>query len=653
MLDCLRLLAIHVACVACAGTSKAFPPGWNGLAKTPPLGWRSWNAFGNRITQDMMIGAAEALVAKTRRVPGREGNVSLCDLGYCSVGVDEGWEGCGMGVNKTQHDASGAPTIASSFADTGGMVSQIHKMGLKAGWYLNGCKCGERTAEVKNYEGDIRSLHGFGFDGVKIDGCGAQRNQTLYAQLMKESGRNYTIENCHWGRCTDSDDSSCPTLDWCPFNWYRTSGDINSYNPMSWLDNLQTTIRFQDYKAPLSRPGCWAYPDMLEVGRVTEPAVGAWYTWNRAHFGAWCVVSAPLILGLELTDEKLADVLDIIGNEEALAVNQAWAGHPGMLVENVVQPPTPYNPEGVTLPSTSAADFDLSGGAGITAGKPDSKTAGTSSIRSGNPGDVSLIRVGNGVIGAGHRIDSVSMSFRYLAGYTPAPNTSKAAATVRVLLLDGASGTVLKELLSTPPLGNYSWDHFTQYSPPINVSATGLDLANDAPVVLALEVTNHDRNLQLPIDDKASGFDARISWAKPSAKGRNGPPADAQPARPPPLPVPLSAFGRVASVAGVETPREEGFGTFGTFGSGQLWAKPMPGGGAAALLINHSPKSLVSHSVPLASLNLTASSYSARDLWNHRNLGDVSGNLTLTVRPFDSAFVLLTPSAALVESKRR
>jgi hypothetical protein len=46
------------------------------------------------------------------------------------------------------------------------------------------------------------------------------------------------IENCHWGRCTASDDSSCPTKDWCPFNWYRTSGDINA-SPFSWLGNLQ------------------------------------------------------------------------------------------------------------------------------------------------------------------------------------------------------------------------------------------------------------------------------------------------------------------------------------------------------------------------------------------------------------------------------
>lgn len=37
------------------------------------MGWRSWNAFGNRITQDMMLQAADAIVAKNRSVPGKQG----------------------------------------------------------------------------------------------------------------------------------------------------------------------------------------------------------------------------------------------------------------------------------------------------------------------------------------------------------------------------------------------------------------------------------------------------------------------------------------------------------------------------------------------------------------------------------------------------
>ena len=57
------------------------------------------------------------------------------------------------------------------------------------------------------------------------------------------------------------------------------------------------------------------------------------YRWNRAHFGAWCVVSSPLILGLDVTDGgTLCDIIDVISNKEAVAINQEWAGHPGALV---------------------------------------------------------------------------------------------------------------------------------------------------------------------------------------------------------------------------------------------------------------------------------------------------------------------------------
>jgi len=300
------------------------------MAQTPPLGWRSWNAWGNRVSQDNFHASIDALTNKIWQVDGQK-NVSLLDIGYESAGIDEGWEGCGQGVNGTQHDANGLPVINKKFPDMPGLVKYGHSKGLKIGFYENGCACGERRALMQNYVGDVEVLNKMGFDGVKLDGCGAQRNMTLYAELMKDTGKSYAIENCHWGRCSSGDDSSCPTQDWCPFNWFRTSGDINA-SPMSWLRNLQTTIQFQDPKAPLSQPGCWAYPDMLEVGRIMMNGKMN-YEWNRAHFGAWCVVSAPLILGLDVTQtEKVAAVIDVISNKEAIQVNQAWAGHPGGLV---------------------------------------------------------------------------------------------------------------------------------------------------------------------------------------------------------------------------------------------------------------------------------------------------------------------------------
>lgn len=294
----------------------------------------------------------DILLSKMVPVPGQS-NASLKDFGYTSAGIDEGWEGCGQGINGTQHDAKGNPVINKKFPDVPSLVEYGHSLGLKVGFYENGCACGEHHELVQNYEGDVRMLKNFNFDGVKLDGCGAQRNMTLYAELMQATGKSYLIENCHWGRCTDGDDSSCPTETWCPFNWFRTSGDINR-SPMSWFRNLQTTIPFQDEVKPLSQPGCWAYPDMLEVGRINGADGKLDLPWNRAHFGAWCVISAPLILGLDLSQlQGLPEVVDIITNKEAIAVNQAWAGHPGRMVWSALagamgfpaaRPCDPHNP---------------------------------------------------------------------------------------------------------------------------------------------------------------------------------------------------------------------------------------------------------------------------------------------------------------------
>jgi hypothetical protein len=113
--------------------------------------------------------------------------------------------------------------------------------------FLDDSACGEQEEKDINYQGDVRQLHAFGFDAVKFDGCGAQRNNTRYAELMVATGKNYSIENCHWGRngnigCGENDDgSACPSDDWCPFNWYRSSTDINS-SPDSWFFNLQTVV---------------------------------------------------------------------------------------------------------------------------------------------------------------------------------------------------------------------------------------------------------------------------------------------------------------------------------------------------------------------------------------------------------------------------
>ena len=63
--------------------------------------------------------------------------------------------------------------------------------------------------------------------GVKIDSCGSQKNMTLYAELFNATGKPIVTENCHQGQnFTDGGDPGQMGPGWCPYNFFRTSGDI-------------------------------------------------------------------------------------------------------------------------------------------------------------------------------------------------------------------------------------------------------------------------------------------------------------------------------------------------------------------------------------------------------------------------------------------
>jgi alpha-galactosidase len=53
----------------------------NGLARTPPMGWNSWNKFACDVTEDAVRGVASAMV--------RNG---MKDAGYQYVVIDDCWQ---------------------------------------------------------------------------------------------------------------------------------------------------------------------------------------------------------------------------------------------------------------------------------------------------------------------------------------------------------------------------------------------------------------------------------------------------------------------------------------------------------------------------------------------------------------------------------
>lgn len=118
---------------------------------------------------------------------------------------------------------------------------------------------------------------------------------------------------------------------------------------------MQTVVPFTEIGAPLSRPGCWAWPGELQVGAIMQPTnrTKLDLAWNRAHFSAWCIISSPLIIGQALdftssmhpvSPETLEAVVPILTNPRAIAINQAWAGSPGRLLISL-DPTNPNKPD--------------------------------------------------------------------------------------------------------------------------------------------------------------------------------------------------------------------------------------------------------------------------------------------------------------------
>lgn len=67
--------------------------------------------------------------------------------------------------------------------------------------YGNNCICSEHNYPnvTAHMQGDVNAVTQYGFNGIKLDGCGEFLNLTWWADLLNATGRPILIENCHWG----------------------------------------------------------------------------------------------------------------------------------------------------------------------------------------------------------------------------------------------------------------------------------------------------------------------------------------------------------------------------------------------------------------------------------------------------------------------
>ncbi|MGH8315426.1 MAG: putative Ig domain-containing protein, partial [Steroidobacterales bacterium] len=284
--------------------------GADALARTPPMGWNSWNVWGPAVDQSKVLGAADGLEKS-----------GLAAHGFSYLVIDDTWEG--------KRDATGEIQPNAKFPDIRALAEGLHARGFKLGIYSSP---GPRTCE--EYEGswqheaqDAATYARWGVDFLKYDWC--SYDEVARDRSLAEIKKPYFVMRDALARVDrDIVYSLCQYGYGDVWNWgaevggnlWRTSGDLLD----NW-SNLQSVGFRQAGREAGTRPGHWNDTDMLVVGTVgwgpnLHPTR---LTPNEQmlHVALWALQAAPLFIGADLSQLDTF-TLALLTNDEVLDVDQ-------------------------------------------------------------------------------------------------------------------------------------------------------------------------------------------------------------------------------------------------------------------------------------------------------------------------------------------
>ncbi|MBQ6080039.1 MAG: alpha-galactosidase [Muribaculaceae bacterium] len=291
-----KRIIIMLAVLAVAMSSQA--------QRTPTMGWSSWNTFALDINERLIRQQAEAMHQS-----------GLQDAGYLYINIDDGyWQGRGEDGHlrlNTERFPGGMRAL----------VDYIHSLGLKAGIYSdagdNTCGSGNRQpwgvgVGLAGHEEQDCQLYfrDWDFDFIKVDYCGGrhldldEREQyTRISNAIRNCGKPGVVFNiCRWAYpgtwVADVADS------------WRTTGDIYD----AWK-SVKEILAENLYMSAYCHDGHYNDMDMLEVGRSMSQ------TEDETHFGMWCIMSSPLLIGCDMAKIK-PQSLKLLTNRDLIALNQ-------------------------------------------------------------------------------------------------------------------------------------------------------------------------------------------------------------------------------------------------------------------------------------------------------------------------------------------
>ena len=292
-------------------------PGIAAAVVPPAMGWSSWNTYHVNISDTLIMRQADAMAAK-----------GLREAGYRYINIDDGFFGHRDSTGRMHSHPQRFPRGLRPVAD------HIHSLGFKAGIYSDAGShtCGSRYDNDAN--GFWAGLYGherqdaelyfkeWDFDFIKIDYCGAG------TELNLDERRRYTeiSEAFRSVGCGDVEINICR---WAfPGTWardiarsWRISPDIRP----RW-SSIERIIDMNLYLSAYCGGGHYNDMDMLEIGR------GLPRNEEEVHFGMWCIMSSPLMIGCDMTSIPQAS-LELIKNPELVALNQDPLGLQARVVQ--------------------------------------------------------------------------------------------------------------------------------------------------------------------------------------------------------------------------------------------------------------------------------------------------------------------------------
>ncbi|MCF7956828.1 MAG: NPCBM/NEW2 domain-containing protein [Phycisphaerae bacterium] len=293
------------------------------LAMTPPMGWNSWNFFAKEIDEAKIKAVADAMVSSGMR-----------DAGYQYLVLDDAWMAAERDKNGAlQADPEKFPKGMKEIGD------YIHSKGLKFGIYEDRAyrTCQSLPGSFGHEEIDMATFAAWGVDYIKMDSCSAEGNGNLssedyglYRKYIEKAGRPMVLSISDFGSAAwvwGGRESS---------QLWRTGWDIQQsmnsvYNCAECSGGSNRTHPAFNGLWQFAGPGYWNDPDMLQVGNFDIKDETVDKSANRAHFGLWCILAAPLMAGNDLANMK-DTVRDILTAPEVIAVNQDKRGVQGYKV---------------------------------------------------------------------------------------------------------------------------------------------------------------------------------------------------------------------------------------------------------------------------------------------------------------------------------